>query len=82
MRDVVIRDPPTVRTSTPTVDVLTALAEHRLDTLLVVDERGALRGAVEPQHFLATPSAAAVLLRDQVCQRRRRDAARSTCRIA
>lgn len=53
----------TVLTGTPTAEVLEELLEHRLHYLLVVDPEGTLRGAVDPQDFLASPSAAGLLLR-------------------
>ncbi|MFC4948305.1 putative nucleotidyltransferase substrate binding domain-containing protein [Pseudonocardia sp. GCM10023141] len=66
--EVMIRHAMTVRTGTPTSDVLQELTEHRLNHLLVIDADGVLRGAVDPQDFLATPSGAGVLLRDQVAR--------------
>ena len=63
----------TVRTGTPTADVLQELTEHRLDLLLVVDPDARLRGAVDPQDFLASPSAAGVVLREQVVRAERLD---------
>jgi CBS domain-containing protein len=74
VREVMIEHAPTARTGTPTADVLlelTGLTERGLDHLLVVDAAGRLCGAVDPQDFLASPSAAGVLLREQV--RRARD---------
>jgi CBS domain-containing protein len=64
--DVMIEHAVTARTGTPTADVLLELTERRLDHLLVTDSSGALRGAVEPQDFLASPAAAGVLMREQV----------------
>ncbi len=64
--EVMIRHAMTARTGTPTADVLHQLAEHRLDQLLVVDDAGALRGAVDPQDFLASPPGAGTALREQV----------------
>jgi len=66
VQEVMIRKPVTVRTGTPTADVLMELTERRLDHLLVTDPAGGLRGAVEPQDFLAAPSAAGMLLREQL----------------
>lgn len=64
--DVMLRHAMTVRTGTPTSDVLQELTEHRLNHLLVIDASGTLRGAVDPQDFLACPSGAGMLLREQV----------------
>ncbi|MCW0216489.1 MAG: DUF294 nucleotidyltransferase-like domain-containing protein [Pseudonocardia sp.] len=66
VKDVMIPRAMTARTGTPTADVLHELAEHRLDHLLVVDPTGVLRGAVDPQDFLASPSGAGMMLRDRV----------------
>ncbi len=66
VKEVMIRRAITARTGTPTADVLHQLTEHRLDHLLVVDGSGALRGAVDPQDFLASPSGAGVMLREKV----------------
>lgn len=63
---VMARDVRTVPTGTPTANVLEELVQHRLDQLLVVDPAGTLRGAVDPQDFLAAPSAAGVVLARQV----------------
>ncbi|MDT7708206.1 MAG: hypothetical protein QOG20_3813 [Pseudonocardiales bacterium] len=64
--DVMIRRAMTARAGTPTADVLHQLAEHRLDHLLVVDASGELRGAVDPQDFLTSPSGAGMVLRENV----------------
>jgi CBS domain-containing protein len=64
--EVMIRDATTVQTGTPTADVIRELTEHRLDQLLVTDASGALRGAVDPQDFLASPPGAGFLLREKV----------------
>ena len=66
VREVMIQNALTAPDGTPTAEVLLELTEGRLDHLLVTDAAGALRGAVEPQDFLASPSAAGVLLREQV----------------
>ena len=66
VREVMIPDAPTVLTGTPTDDVLLKFTERPVDHLLVVDPAGGLRGAVEPQDLLASPSGAEVLLREQL----------------
>ncbi|WP_344422747.1 putative nucleotidyltransferase substrate binding domain-containing protein [Pseudonocardia ailaonensis] len=71
--EVMVRWGPTVRTGTPTGDVLRELAEQRFDYILVTDEAGALKGAVDPQDFLATPPGAGILLREQVARATRID---------
>jgi CBS domain-containing protein len=64
--EVMIPDAVTASVGTPTVKVLLELTERRLDLVLVTDSSGALRGAVDPTDFLASPSAAGMLLREQV----------------
>ncbi len=66
VEEVMIPRAATARTGTPTADVLHQLTEHRLDHLLVVDASGALRGAVDPQDFLASPPGSGVMLREKV----------------
>jgi CBS domain-containing protein len=66
VREVMIRDATTVQTGTPTADVVQKLTERRLNHLLVTDAAGTLRGAVDPQDFLASPPGAGFLLREKV----------------
>lgn len=66
VREVMIPRAVTAPIGTPTVKVLLELTEQRLDYVLVTDPSGALRGAVDPKDFLGSPSAAGMLLREQV----------------
>ncbi|MGI8817220.1 MAG: putative nucleotidyltransferase substrate binding domain-containing protein [Pseudonocardia sp.] len=66
VREVMIPCAVTASVGTPTVKVLLELTEQRLDLVLVTDSSGALRGAVDPTDFLASPSAAGMLLRAQL----------------
>ena len=66
VREIMIPRAVTAPIGTPTVKVLLELTEQRLDYVLVTDPSGALLGAVDPKDFLGSPSAAGMLLREQV----------------
>lgn len=68
VQKVMVRPAVTAVTGTPTVDVLRDMAAHRVDHLLVTDPAGTLRGAIDPQDFLASSSAAVMLLRNRIEQ--------------
>ena len=57
---------PTVKLGSPAIDALILLLDRDADHVLVLDDRGRLRGLVEPRDFLASTSTAGVTLIEQL----------------